>query len=30
LYDPYAQNTEIENESDSMLDFSQRNPFGDY
>ena len=30
LYDPYAENIQIENESDTILDFSQRNPFGDY
>lgn len=30
LYDPYAENIEIEDESDSILDFTQRNPFGDY
>ena len=30
LYDPYSENIEIETESDSILDFSQRNPFGDY
>ena len=30
LYDPYAENIQIENESDTILDFTQRNPFGDY
>jgi hypothetical protein len=30
LYDPYAENIPIENESDDLLDFSERNPFGDY
>ena len=30
LYDPYAENIPIENESDNLLDFSERNPFGDY
>ena len=30
IYDPYAENDEIESESDSILDFSQSNPFGDF
>jgi hypothetical protein len=30
LYDPYAENIPIEDESDNILDFSERNPFGDY
>lgn len=29
-YDPYAENIQIENEADGILDFSQKNPFGDY
>jgi hypothetical protein len=29
-YDPYAENIEIEDEADDILDFSQKNPFGDY
>ena len=29
-YDPYAENIEIEDEADGILDFSQKNPFGDY
>ena len=29
-YDTYAENIEIENEADDILDFSERNPFGDY
>jgi hypothetical protein len=28
--DPYAENIEIENAADDIIDFSQRNPFGDY
>lgn len=28
ITDPYAQNDEIETESDQILDFSERNPFG--
>jgi len=28
--DAYAQNIEIEEESDTIVDFSQRNPFGEY
>ena len=28
--DPYAENIEIENAADEILDFSQKNPFGDY
>ena len=27
---PYAENIEIENAADEILDFSQKNPFGDY
>jgi hypothetical protein len=30
LYDPYAENISIEDEADNILDFSERNPFGDY
>jgi hypothetical protein len=30
LYDPYAENIPIEDEADNILDFSERNPFGDY
>jgi hypothetical protein len=30
LYDTYAENIPIENEADNILDFSERNPFGDY
>jgi len=29
-YDPYSENIEIENEADNIIDFSQKNPFGDY
>ena len=29
-YDPYAENIPIENEADSIIDFSQDNPFGVY
>jgi hypothetical protein len=29
-YDPYAENIEIEDEADDILDFSQKNPFGNY
>ena len=29
-YDPYAENIPIEIEADGFLDFSERNPFGDY
>ena len=29
-YDPYAENIPIELEADGFLDFSERNPFGDY
>lgn len=29
-YDDYADNIPIENEADGILDFSERNPFGDY
>ena len=29
-YDDYADNILIENEADEILDFSERNPFGDY
>jgi len=29
-YDDYADNIPIENEADEILDFSERNPFGDY
>lgn len=30
IYDPYTENEEIESEADSILDFSQSNPFGDF
>lgn len=30
LYDKYAQNKEIQDESNSIVDFSQSNPFGNY
>lgn len=30
IYDPYAENIPIENEADSIIDFSQKNPFGNY
>jgi hypothetical protein len=30
IYDKYSQNDEIEEESDSILDFSEDNPFGNY
>jgi hypothetical protein len=30
LYDKYSQNVEIEIEADSILDFSESNPFGNY
>jgi hypothetical protein len=30
LYDPYAENIPIEDEADNILDFNERNPFGDY
>ena len=30
IYDPYAQNDEIEAIADQILDFSQGNPFGNY
>jgi hypothetical protein len=29
-YDPYAENIQIEDEADDILDFSQKNPFGNY
>jgi len=29
-YDDYADNIPLENEADEILDFSERNPFGDY
>ena len=29
-YDPYAENIVIEDEADGILDFSQKNPFGNY
>ena len=29
-YDPYAENIQIEDEADGIIDFSQKNPFGDY
>ena len=29
-YDSYAENIQIEDEADGILDFSQKNPFGDY
>lgn len=28
--DAYAQNIEIQEESESIIEFSQRNPFGEY
>ena len=28
--DPYAENVQIEKEADSIVDFSQKNPFGEY
>ena len=28
--DPYAENLQIEQEADSIVDFSQKNPFGEY
>lgn len=30
IYDSYAENIPIENEADSIIDFSQKNPFGNY
>jgi hypothetical protein len=30
IYDPYAQNDIIEQEADSIIDFSETNPFGDF
>lgn len=30
FYDTYADNINIENEADNVIDFSERNPFGDY
>jgi len=30
VYDSFANNEEIEQEADSIIDFSQTNPFGDY
>lgn len=30
MYDLYAENIPIENEADSIIDFSQKNPFGNY
>jgi hypothetical protein len=30
IYDPYTENEEIESEADTILDFSQSNPFGDF
>jgi hypothetical protein len=30
FYDAYADNINIENEADNVIDFSERNPFGDY
>lgn len=30
VYDSFANNEEIEQEADSIIDFSQNNPFGDY
>lgn len=30
LYDQFSSNTEIEEEADSILDFSERNPFGEF
>jgi hypothetical protein len=29
-YDTYSESIEIENEADGIIDFSQKNPFGDY
>jgi hypothetical protein len=29
-YDPYSENIEIEDEADGIVDFSQKNPFGNY
>lgn len=29
-YDPYAENIPIENEADGIIEFSQKNPFGNY
>jgi hypothetical protein len=29
-YDSYAENIQIEDDADAILDFSQKNPFGDY
>ena len=29
-YDSYAENIQIEDEADGIIDFSQKNPFGDY
>jgi len=28
IQDPYAQNDEIETEADTIIDFSESNPFG--
>lgn len=30
IYNPYSSNEEIEEESDSIIDFSESNPFGDF
>jgi len=30
LYDPYAENIQIEEEADDIIDFTQSNPFGDF
>lgn len=30
LYDPYAENIQIEVEADDIIDFTQSNPFGDF
>lgn len=30
VIDPYSQNVQIENEADTILDFSERNPFGEF
>ena len=30
IYDPYAENEEIQEFSDKILDFSEKNPFGDF
>ena len=30
IYDPYRQNEEIEDEADTLVDFSEGNPFGTY